>query len=45
MADDDACTLKQAERYFSRLRRAEMGIHHYIGCRFEAANFTIWSPA
>jgi transposase-like protein len=32
MADDGACT-NQAESYFSRLRRAEMGIHHHIGGR------------
>src|SRR4051794_37785485 len=31
-ADDGACT-NQAESYFSRLRRAEMGIHHHIGGR------------
>jgi transposase-like protein len=31
-ADDGACT-NQAESYFSRLRRAEMGIHHHIGSR------------
>ena len=32
LADDGACT-NQAESYFSRLRRAEMGIHHHIGGR------------
>src|SRR4051794_33357672 len=32
MADDGACT-NQAESFFSRLRRAEMGIHHHIGGR------------
>src|SRR3954451_18571449 len=31
-SDDGACT-NQAESYFSRLRRAEMGIHHHIGGR------------
>ncbi len=35
-ADDGACT-NQAESYFSRLRRAEMGIHHHIGGRHLAA--------
>ncbi len=28
--DEDACT-NQAESYFSRLRRAEIGVHHRIG--------------
>jgi hypothetical protein len=32
MADDGACT-NQAESYFSRLRRAEMGTDHHIGGR------------
>ena len=32
MAEDGACT-NQAESYFSRLRRAEMGIHHHISGR------------
>ena len=32
MADDGACT-NQAECFFSRLRRAELGIHHRIGGR------------
>src|SRR3954452_18804287 len=31
-ADDGTCT-NGAESYFSRLRRAEMGIHHHIGGR------------
>ncbi len=35
-ADDGACT-NQAESYFSRLRRAEMGIHHHIGGRHLSA--------
>jgi hypothetical protein len=32
MADDGACT-NQAESFFSRLRRAQYGIHHRIGGR------------
>ena len=35
-ADDGACT-NQAESYFARLRRAEMGIHRHIGGRHLAA--------
>jgi transposase-like protein len=36
MSEDGACT-NQAESYFSRLRRAEMGIHHRIsGHRLQA---------
>jgi transposase-like protein len=35
-SDDDACT-NQAESYFSRLRRAEFGVHHRIsGHRLQA---------
>ena len=33
---DDACT-NQAESFFSRLRRAEMGIHHHISGAYLAA--------
>jgi hypothetical protein len=33
---DGACT-NQAEEYFSRLRRAEIGIHHHICRRVSAA--------
>lgn len=35
-SDDGACT-NQAESYFSRLRRAEIGIHHHISGRYLAA--------
>jgi transposase-like protein len=31
--DEEACT-NQAERYFSRLRRAEIGTHHHISGRY-----------
>jgi len=31
--DEDACT-NQAESYFSRLRRAEIGTHHHISGRY-----------
>lgn len=32
-SDDGACT-NQAESYFSRLRRAEIGTHHHISGRY-----------
>ena len=32
-SDEDACT-NQAESYFSRLRRAEIGTHHHISGRY-----------
>ncbi len=35
-SDDGACT-NQAESYFSRLRRAEIGTHHHIAGRYLAA--------
>ena len=34
--DEDACT-NQAESYFSRLRRAEIGTHHHISGRYLSA--------
>jgi transposase-like protein len=34
-SDDDACT-NQAESYFSRLRRAEIGQHHRVGVHLAA---------
>ena len=34
---DGACT-NYAEEYFSRLRRAEIGIHHHTPDDFEHAN-------
>jgi hypothetical protein len=34
--DDGVCT-NQAESFFSRLRRAEIGIHHHISGRYLAA--------
>jgi ISXO2-like transposase domain len=41
--DDDACT-NQAESWFSRLRRAEMGIHHRISGQYlyQYANEMAW---
>lgn len=41
--DKDACT-NQAESYFSRLRRAEVGTHHHISGRYLAsyANEMAW---
>lgn len=35
-SDDDACT-NQAESFFSRLRRAEIGTHHHIAGPYLAA--------
>ena len=35
-SDGDACT-NQAESYFSRLRRAEIGVHHHIAGRYLSA--------
>ena len=35
-SDDGACT-NQAESFFSRLRRAEIGIHHHISGRYLSA--------
>lgn len=35
-SDGEACT-NQAESFFSRLRRAEMGIHHHISGRYLSA--------
>ena len=34
--DEDACT-NQAESYFSRLRRAEIGTHHHISGQYLSA--------
>ena len=34
-SDDGACT-NDADSYFSRLRRAEYGVHHRIGNRLDA---------
>ena len=34
--DEDACT-NQAESYFSRLRRAEIGTHHHISGKYLAS--------
>lgn len=34
--DDGACT-NMAESYFSRLRRAEVGVHHHISSRYLSA--------
>ena len=41
--DDDACT-NQAESWFSRLRRAEMGVHHRISGQYlyQYANEMAW---
>jgi hypothetical protein len=41
--DDDACT-NQAESWFSRLRRAEMGVHHRISGKYlyQYANEMAW---
>ena len=41
--DEDACT-NQAESYFSRLRRAEIGTHHHISRRYlhSYANEMAW---
>ena len=41
--DEDACT-NQAESYFSRLRRAEIGTHHHISGRYlhSYANEMAW---
>ena len=36
---DEACT-NQAESFFSRIRRAEIGIHHHIAGRYLAAYAT-----
>ena len=42
-SDDGACT-NQAESWFSRLRRAEMGVHHRISGRYlyQYANEMAW---
>ena len=41
--DEDACT-NQAESYFSRLRRAEIGTHHHISGQYlgSYANEMAW---
>ena len=41
--DEDACT-NQAESYFSRLRRAEIGTHHHISGKYlhQYANEMAW---
>lgn len=42
-SDEDACT-NQAESYFSRLRRAEIGTHHHISGKYlhQYANEMAW---
>lgn len=42
-ADEDACT-NQAESYFSRLRRAEVGTHHHVSGKYlqAYANENAW---
>ena len=42
-SDDGACT-NQAESFFSRLRRAEIGTHHHIGRNYlhQYANEMAW---
>jgi transposase-like protein len=42
-SDDGACT-NQAESYFSRLRRSEIGIHHHVSGRYlhQYANEMAW---
>jgi ISXO2-like transposase domain len=41
---DDGATVNQAESWFSRLRRAEMGIHHRISGQYlyQYANEMAW---
>ncbi len=42
-SNEDACT-NQAESYFSRLRRAEIGTHHHISGKYlhQYANEMAW---
>jgi hypothetical protein len=43
-SDDGACT-NQAESFFSRLRRAEIGQHHHIAARTSSSTRARWAGA